>query len=114
MRLFWIRVGPKSTMTGTLIKKGTLGHRHRQGEHPVKMKAMMLSQAKEPQRWPANYQKVGESPGPDSLPHGLRRNQLSQGIPFGLLACQTVTRCYFCCWTQPVWFAVLCYTALAN
>ncbi|XP_058390178.1 androgen-induced gene 1 protein isoform X7 [Diceros bicornis minor] len=60
--LCWIR----ETMEA--IEYPELWHRHTQAEHHVKMKAevgVMLLQAKQCQRLPGNYQKLGERHGRD-------------------------------------------------
>lgn len=76
MRSDWSRLGPYSNVTDVVRKRGNLvtdKYRKKsvntQGAHHVKMKAevgMMLLQANDLQRWPANHQKVGERWGRDA------------------------------------------------
>lgn len=53
-------------MSGVLLKRRNLDTDTHPGKHDVQMKAevgVMCLQAKEHQRWPVNYQKLGERPG---------------------------------------------------
>ena len=55
MRSYWIKVGPKSSMTDVLLRRGKSGQKDTQGQHHVMREAeigVMQLQAKECQGLP--------------------------------------------------------------
>lgn len=83
--------GPLIQQDGSPYKKRKFGQPGTQEEHPMKMKAeigVMLPQAKEDQRLPANRQTLEKRPGID--PHSPWEGPTCQYLDLGHLASRTL------------------------